>query len=149
MSSQLPLGFQFNLGRNASAGTARASFRDCSNYLFTVDTPVTGSTLTFTEANAASGGTSQALSNGTGTPIPTYWTQTTGVWTAVTTGYVVSTGVLTITGTFDQVAVCVPQGALSDGFSYITCAHSAKATTYIACPLDVQRKPSNLRNIYA
>jgi Na+/proline symporter len=149
MSSQLPLGFQFNLGRNASGGTNRASFRDCSNYLFVVDTPVTGSTITFTEANATTGGTSQVLANGTGTPIVTYYTQTAGVWSAVTTGYVVATGILTITGTFDQVAVWVNQGALSDGFSYIQAVHSAKATTYIACPLDVMRKPTILRNIYA
>lgn len=149
MSSQLPLGFQFNLGRNASGGTNRASFRDCSNYLFVVDTPVTGSTITFTEANATTGGTSQVLANGTGTPIVTYYTQTAGVWSAVTTGYVVATGILTITGTFDQVAVWVNQGALSDGFSYLSASHGTGTFVYIMGDLDVQRFPSNLRDVRA
>lgn len=164
MSSQLPLGFQFNLGRNASGGSSRASFRDCSSYLFVVDTPGSASTITFTEANATTGGTSQVLgtSSATAVPLPAptagsapvYYRQDSGVWTTVPivagTNYVLATGVLTlVSATPDQVAVWINQGALSDGFSYIQASHSAKATTYIACPLDVQRKPVNLRNIYA
>lgn len=149
MSSINPLGDKINLGRNASGGTNYASFRDCSSYLFVVDTPVTASTMTFKEALTGTGGSNQVLGNGLGTPIAGYWTQTSGVWTFVTTGYVVATGVLTITGTFDQVAVWINQGTLSDTFSYVSCSHSAKATTFIACPLDVGRKATNLRNIYA
>lgn len=162
MSSQLPLGFQFNLGRNASGGTNRASFRDCSNYLFVIDTPTAGA-VTITEANASTGGTSQVLGTSSATAIPlpaptpggvpVYWSQTSGVWTSVPIvaggNYVLATAVLTLTGSPDQVAIWINQGALSDGFSYIQVSHAAKATTYIACPIDVQRKPTNLRNIYA
>jgi hypothetical protein len=162
MSSQLPLGFQLNLGRNASGGTNRASFRDCSNYLFVIDTPSAG-IVTITEATATTGGTSQVLgtSSATAVPLPAatpgaapvYYSQTAGVWTTVPIvaggNYTLATAQLTLTGTPDQVAIWINQGALSDGFSYIQVSHAAKATTYIACPLDVQRKPVNLRNIYA
>lgn len=155
MSSQLPLGFQLNLGRNANGGTNRVSFRDCSNYLFVVDTPANSSTITLTEANASSGGTSQALGGGTAAPVGGFglWTQTNGVWTSVAivagTNYTISTGVITLSGTPDLAVVWVNQGALSDTFSYYQAVHSAKVGTYIACPIDVMRKPTNLRNIYA
>lgn len=162
MSSQLPLGYQVNLGRNASGGSNRASFRDCSNYLFVIDTPTAGA-VTITEANASTGGTSQVFGTSSATvvpfpapspgAVPVYYSQTSGVWTTVPIvaggNYVLATGVLTLAGTPDQVAIWISQGSLSDGFNYIQVSHAAKATTYIACPLDVMRKPTNLRNIYA
>lgn len=155
MSSILPLGYKFNLGRNANGGTNRVSFRDASAYTFVVDTPANSSTITLTEANATSGGTSQALGGGTAAPVGAValWTQTAGVWTSVAlvagTNYTVSTGVITLSGTPDLAVVEVNQGALSDGFAYFQAVHSAKVGLYIACDLDVRRKPSNLRNLYA
>ena len=144
MSSQNPLGFMLNLGRNASGGTNRARMGEpASSILFVVDTPGNASTLTITEATASTGGTSQALASG----IQQYWSQTAGVWTLVTTG--ISNAVITVSGTPDQIAVWVNQGALSDGFSYIQGVHSAKATTYVLSPLNVQRRPTNLVNVYS
>ncbi len=157
MSSIYPLGYKFNLGRNASAGTVRAAFRDVSVYSFVVDTPGSASNFTISEANAASGGTSQPIGTSTAIapPAPYYWSQSsTGVWTrtAIVVGgnYVASTGVLTFAAaTPDNIVLMINQGTLSDGFNYVTVAHSAKATTYIACELEVQRDPRNLRGLYA
>lgn len=165
MSSILPLGNQFNLARSAAASTtAYASFRDCSNYLFVVDTPASGSNLTFKEAQSGAGLNAQVLGSASATVLPftppssgaapVYWTQTSGVWTAVPIvaggNYILSTGVLTlVAATPDFVAVWLNQGALSDTFNYVLATHNTKATEYIACQLDVQRKPANLRNIYS
>ena len=157
MSSIYPLGFKFNIGRNASAGSVRASFRDCSVYSFVVDTPGSASNWTISEANAATGGTSQPIgtSSATTAPAPFYYSQaSTGLWTrtAIVVGgnYVASTGVLTFAAaTPDNIVLMINQGALSDGFGYITVAHNAKATTYVACELDVERAPLNLRGLYA
>lgn len=142
MSSINPLGRLFNLARNASGGSNRISLRDASGALFIVDTPANASTLTITEANAASGGTSQALAG-----LTEWYQQTSGVWTRVTSG--ISSNVFTVSGTPDLAAIFVPQGALSDGFMFVACSHSAKITNVILSDLDVQRKPANLRNIYA
>lgn len=164
MSSILPLGDKFNLARCASAGTAYVSFRDCSNYLCVVDTPGSASTITFKEATSGAAAGAQVLgtSSATAVPLPAltpgaapvYWRQDSGVWSSVAivagTNYVLATGVLTlVSATPDQVAVWVNQGALSDGFNYLLATHSAKALTYIASPVDVSRKPANLRNPYS
>jgi len=145
MSSILPLGRAFNLGRTASGGNVRHNLRDASGAMFLVDTPANASTLTLKEANAASGGTIQTLTAG-----PTnaeYYTQSAGVWTRVTSG--ISNGVITVSGTPDLLAVFVNQGQLSDGFAYVTADHSAKVTNVILADLDVQRKPANLRDVRA
>src|SRR5262245_18885701 len=125
MSSILPQGRSYNLGRNTSGGTVRAALRDCSGVGFLVDTPANASTLTITEANAASGGTSQNIAGGITLANGVFaYTQTSGVWTAQTTG--ISGAVLTVSGTPDLLYVWVSQGALSDGFSFLTASHSAK-----------------------
>ncbi len=142
MSSINPLGRLFNLARNASGGSNRISLRDASGVTFVVDTPANASTLTITEATASSGGTSQALAG-----LAEWYTQTSGVWTRLTSG--ISSNVLTVSGTPDLAVVFVPQGLLSDGFKYVACSHSAKITTAILSDLDVQRKPANLRSIYS
>jgi hypothetical protein len=148
MSSMLPLGRTYNLGRNASGGSVRASLRDYSGIGFLVDTPANASTLTVTEANAASGGTSQNLAGGITLANGVFaYTQTSGVWTAQTTG--ISGAVLTVSGTPDLLFVWVPQGALSDGFAWLTASHSAKVTQYILGDIDSQRKVTNLRNYTA
>jgi hypothetical protein len=144
MSSIEPLGMLFNLGRNASGGSNRFSLRDYDGAAFFVDTPASASTLTITEANAGTGGTSQALAGGAAGSITGYWTQTSGVWTRVTTG--ISANVITLTGTPDLLYVWISQGALSDGFQYVSASHSAKVTQAVLSPVDIQRRPSNLRN---
>jgi hypothetical protein len=147
MSSILPLGRTMNFGRSASGGNVRFSLRDVSGVAFVVDTPANASTLTITEQNAASGGTSQALAGGAAGTLTFVYTQTNGVWTQVTSG--ISANVVTVAGTPDLLYVWVPQGALSDGFSYLSGNHSAKAITAVMGDIDVQRKPSNLRDVRA
>jgi hypothetical protein len=164
MSSILPLGDKLNLGRNASAGTNYVSFRDASNFLFVVDTPGSASTITFKEAQSGTGTNNQVLGSSSATVVPftppssgaapVYWTQTNGVWTSVPIvaggNYVLSTGVLTlVASTPDMAVVWLNQGALSDTFNFVNASHSAKAITYIASPIDVGRRPTNLRNIYS
>lgn len=146
MSSILPLGRTYNFCRNASAGTVRVSVRDAAGVGFLVDTPGTGA-LTVTEQNAATGGTSQGLAAAAAGSITFVYSQTNGVWTAQPTWAVAN--VVTAVGSTDLMFVWVPQGALSDGFSYLCGAHSTKATEYVLGDLDVQRKPSNLRDVRA
>lgn len=141
MSSINPLGYRFNAGRSASGGNVRFSLRDCSGITFLVDTPAAASTLTIQEANAATGGTIQNLA-----VVTEYFTQVLGVWTRVPQA---AGAVITVAGTPDLVAVFVPQGALSDGFGYLSANHSAKATEAIMCDLDVQRTPPILRDVRA
>lgn len=141
MSSINPLGMLFNLGRSAAAGNVRFNLRDCSGMVFVVDTPAAASTLTIQECNAATGGTAQNLA-----VITEYFTQTSGVWTRLTQA---AGAVVTVAGTPDLLAVYIPQGALSDGFSYLSPNHSAKATEVIMAPLDVQRFLPNLRDVRA
>lgn len=147
MSSILPLGRTMNFGRSASGGNVRFNLRDISGVAFIVDTPANASTLTITEQNAASGGTSQALANGASGSITFVYAQTNGVWTAQAAW--ASANVVTVSGTPDLLYVWVPQGALSDGFSYVSGNHSAKALTAVMGDLDVQRKPANLRDVRA
>ncbi len=141
MSSINPLGRMFNFGRSASGGNVRFSLRDCSGVLFLVDTPAAASTLVIQEANAATGGTAQNLA-----VITEYYTQTSGVWTRVVQA---ASATITVSGTPDMVAVFVPQGALSDGFSYLSPNHSAKPVLAVMADLDVQRRPANLRDVRA
>lgn len=146
MSSILPLGRTMNFCRNASGGTVRVNLRDCSGVGFLVDLPTTGA-LTITEQNAASGGTSQGLANSTANSITFVFAQTNGVWTAQPTWAVLN--VVTPVGTADLLYVWIPQGALSDGFNYLSASSATKPTQYILGDLDVQRKPANLRDVRA
>lgn len=162
MSSILPIGDKFNLARCASAGSAYVSFRDCSSVVSVIDTPSAG-TVTFKEAQSGTGTAAQVLGTTAATAVPlpaltpgsvpVYWSNTAGVWTVVPIvaggNYVLATGVLTLSGTPDFVAIWANQGCLSDTFNFFLATHSAKAVTYILDPIDVGRKPSNLRNPYS
>lgn len=141
MSSINPLGRTVNFGRSASGGNVRFSLRNCSGVVFLVDTPANASTLTVQECNAASGGTAQNLA-----AITEYFTQTNGVWTRLTQA---AAATVTVSGTPDLLAVYIPQGALSDGFAYLSPNHSAKATEVVMSDLDVQRFPQNLVDVRA
>ena len=146
MSSILPLGRSMNFSRSASGGNVRFNLRDCSGIGFLVDLPTTTAT-TITEQNAASGGTSQALANGAAGSITFVYAQTAGVWTAQPTWAV--NNVVTAVGTVDLVYIWVPQGALSDGFSYLSANNASKPVLAVMGDLDVQRRPSNLRDVRA
>lgn len=146
MSSILPLGRTYNFGRNAAAGAVRVNLRDCAGIGILIDTPTTTVT-TITEQNAASGGTSQGLANAAAGSLTFVFSQTNGVWTAQPTWAVAN--VVTAVGTVDLLYIWVPQGALSDGFSYLSATNPSKALAYVMGDLDVQRKPANLRDVRA
>jgi len=146
MSSILPLGRTMNFGRSASGGNVRFNLRDCSGIGFIVDTPTTTAT-TITEQNAATGGTSQALNGGAAGSITQVWSQTNGVWTYQPTWAVAN--VVTAVGTTDLVYIWIPQGALSDTFNYISANNGSKPVLAVMGDLDVQRRPSNLRDVRA
>lgn len=136
MSSVNPLGRSLNIGYSASGGNVRFSLRDCSGILF-VCVGATSGAITVQECNAASGGTAQNLS-----AITEYWTWNAGVWTRVTQ----AAGATFTAAAGALCAAYIPQGALSDGFSYLTANHGANAVLAIQADLDVQRTPANLRD---
>jgi hypothetical protein len=148
MSSINPLGRTLNATVSVTTAVKRVSLRDCAGVLFLMTNSSGTTPMTITEANAASGGTSQACP---GIPVgTTYWTQATGtgVWTAnVTT--VASQITTTIAAVGALHAIYVPQGALSDGFSYLAASHATGTIVYIMGDLDVQRRATNLRDVTA
>lgn len=145
MSSINPLGQLLNVTTSTTTTAKRVSLRDCSGVLFVVNNASGATTLTITEATAASGGTSQTLAG-----TFDYWTQaaTGGIWTKGTGG-VNGTSITTVAVAAATLAVFIPQGALSDGFAYLAGSHATGTFTYILCPLDVQRRPVNLSNVTA
>ena len=138
MSSINPLGRLFNAAPSATGANVRVSLRDASGVLILV--PATSGAVTVQEANAASGGTAQNLA-----AITEYWTSNNGVWTRVTQ----AAAATATAATGGLLAVYIPQGALSDGFSYITANHGTATCIYILADLDVQRRPTNLRDVRA
>lgn len=145
MSSILPLGRQYNATSSITTGAKRVNLRDCSGVGFLVVGASGATTVTITEATAASGGTSQTLAG-----TFSYWTQaaTGGVWTAGAGG-VNGTSITTIAAAGACLFVWVPQGALSDGFSYLAASHATGTIVYLLGDLDVQRKPTSLPNVTA
>lgn len=145
MSSINPLGQLMNVTGSVTTTAKRVNLRDCSGVLFVLASASAATTVTIAEANAASGGTSQTLAG----TFP-YWTQaaTGGVWTAGVGG-VNGTSITSINAAGGLLAVFIPQGALSDGFSYLSASHATGTFVYILAPLDVQRRPVNLANVTA
>lgn len=143
MSSILPLGRQYNLTSSVTTAAIRTSLKDCSGIGFYIVGASAATTATITEANAASGGTSQTLAG-----TFNYWTQASGtsVWTAGVGG-VNGTSITTVAAAAAALYVFIPQGALSDGFSYLACSHATGTSVYIMGDLDVQRKVTNLSNV--
>lgn len=148
MSSILPLGRTFNATASVTTAQKRVSLRDASGVLILLTNSSGASVMGINEANAASGGTSQACP---GLPIgTTYWTQASGagVWTANATT-VASQITTTINAVGALHAFWVPQGALSDGFSYISVTHATGTGILLLADLDVQRLVTNLRDVTA
>ena len=149
MSSILPLGRTMNFTASVTTTAKRISVRDCSGIGFLVVNASGATTLTINEANAASGGTSQLLAGGNAVTL-TYWTQaaTGGVWTAGSGG-VNGTSITTVNNASALLYVFVPQGALSDGFNYLSASHATGTIIYVQGDLNVMRTPTNLANVTA
>jgi len=145
VSSILQLGRTFNATSSVTTTAKRVSLRDCSGVGFLIVGATGATTATITEANAASGGTSQTLAG-----TFSYWTQaaTGGVWVAGSGG-VNGTSITTVAAAGACLYVYIPQGALSDGFSYLACSHATGTSVYLLGDLDVQRTPTNLRDVTA
>lgn len=144
MSSILPLGRQYNLTSSVTTTNKRVSLRDCSGIGFVVAGASAATAVTIQEANAATGGTIQNLAT-----ITEYWTQaaTGGVWTRVVQAAAATATTVANAGAL--LYVFVPQGALSDGFTYLAASHATGTIVYLLGDLDVQRTPSNLRDVTA
>ena len=145
MSSILQLGRQFNLTGSVTTSAKRVNVKDAAGVGFILINAGGATTITITEANAASGGTSQTLAG-----TFSYWTQaaTGGVWLAGSGG-VNGTSITSVNNTAALLYVYVPQGALSDGFSYLAASHATGSFVYALGDLDVQRKIVNLPNVTA
>jgi hypothetical protein len=145
MSSISQLGRVFNLASSITTGAKRVSLKDCSGIGFVVAGASAATTLTITEANAATGGTSQTLAG-----TFDYWTQaaTGGVWTKGVGG-VNGTSINTVAAAGALLYVFIPQGALSDGFSYLAASHATGTIVYVMGDLDAQRRPVNIPDVTA
>ena len=140
MSSQEGLGRLFNLATSATTSAVRANLQNYSGVTIVLIGATSGA-ATITEANAASGGTSQNLASG----VTRYYTQASGVWTQVT-----QAAAATVTAaTGGLLAVYVSQGALADGFKYIAASHASGSFVYILHDCDIQRRPTNLMAVSA
>jgi hypothetical protein len=134
MSSINPLGRLFDADTSATTGNTRFSLRNASGVTFLLIGATSGA-ATIQEHNAASGGTSQNLA-----AVTEYWTKNAGVWTRVT-----QAAAATVTAaTGGLLAVFIPQGALSDGFTHVSASHATGSFVALLADLDVQRKPANL-----
>ncbi len=143
MSSIAPLGRLFNLTTSVTTAGRRVSLRNCSGIGFYIVGASGATTATISESTAQSGGTRQTLAG----TFP-YWTQTNGVGTwAAGSGGVNGTSITTIANTAASLFVWVPQGALSDGFSYLDCSHATGTSVYILADLNVARKVVNLQSV--
>lgn len=140
MSSQEGLGRIFNLATSATTAAVRANLQNYSGVTFVLIGATSGN-ATITEANAASGGTSQNLASG----VTRYYTQASGTWTQVTQAAAAT--VTAVTG--GLLAVYVSQGSLADGFKYAAISHASGSFVYILHDVDAQRRPTNLMAVNA
>lgn len=146
MSSILPLGRTINSTVSVTTAVKRVSLRDAAGVLIYLTNSTGATAMTILEANAATGGTSQACP---GLPIgTTYWTQASGagVWTSNLTT-VASQITTSVNGAGALHAFWVPAGALSDGFSYLTASHATGTMIFNLMDLNGRRKVTNLRDV--
>ena len=144
MSSINRLGDKFNICHSPTTTARRVSLRDYSGITFYVAGASGATGLTITEATAQTGGTSQTLP---GTFV--YWTMAngSGVWTQQTAA--ASGSINTIGNAAAGLAVFIPQGALSDGFSYLAASHATGQVIYVLTDPNVSRKLTNMRSVDA
>lgn len=142
MSAQQGLGRLFNLATTATTAATRLNMKGAAGVTI-VAIGATSGNVTITEANAASGGTSQNLATG----ITEYFTATAGTaaWTRVT-----QAAAATVTcATGGLLAVYVSAAQLADGFYYIAASHSSASFVYIFHDLAVKRYAPNLAALNA
>lgn len=147
MSSILPLGRTYSGLASITTAARRVSLRDCAGIGIFAVGATAATAFTINEANAASGGTSQLVGNGTS--LLRWWTMASGagVWTAQTAA---ASGSINSIGTAAVLHyIWVPQGALSSGFSYLSASHATATMILVPGDLDVQRAPVNLRDLTA
>lgn len=137
MSARQGLGDVFNLATSATTTGVRVNLENATGVTLVLIGATSGA-ATISEANAATGGTSQVLATTT-----EYFTQASGVWTRVTQA--AGSTVTAVTG--GLLAVYVPAVALSDGFKYVSVSHSAGSFVYILHGLEVKRAPANLKAV--
>lgn len=135
MSSIEQLGRQFNLATSATTAAVRVNLQNYAGCGFVLIGATSGN-ATISEANAASGGTNQALA----TTTRYYTCSAAGIWTQVTQA--AASTVTAVAG--GLLYVYVPQGALSDGFKYLSISHATGSFVYILGDADVQRRVANL-----
>ncbi len=142
MSSMNPLGRTHNAAVSVTTAAKRVNLKDCSGVLFYLTNSSGATAATFSESNAASGGTTQALA-----AITEYWTQATGtgVWTRSTQAAASTITSINAVGALH--AVYIPQGALSDGFGYLSASHATGTFLMVLSDLDVKRVPQNLADV--
>jgi hypothetical protein len=136
VSSILPLGRQYNLVTSATTANTRVNLRNASGVLFVLIGATSGN-ATIQEHNASTAGTSQNLS-----AITEYYTASanSAAWTRTT-----QAAAATFAATTGGLACAwVPQGALSDTFSWVSASHASGSFVYIIGDLDVARKVANL-----
>src|ERR1044072_9447785 len=134
MSAINPLGRLFDLATSATTSNARGPLRSASGVTFVLIGATAGN-ATIQEHNAATSGTSQNLAT-----ITEYWTKASGVWTRVT-----QAAAATVTAaTGGLLAVFVPAGALSDGFTHVSISHASGSFVYLLSALKVGGTPANL-----
>ncbi len=146
MSSILPLGRTQNATGSVTTTAKRVRVGvDCSGVGFYLINAGAATTITITEANAASGGTSQTLAG-----TFTYWTQgaTDGVWT-LGAGGVNGTSITSVNNTAALLYVFIPMGALSDGFNFLAASHATGSFVYVLGDLNTRRTPTNLAAVNA
>jgi len=139
VSAREALGDLFNLATSATTAAVRANLENAAGITIVLIGATSGN-ATITEANAASGGTSQNLA-----VITKYYTQASGVWTKVT-----QAAAATVTAaTGGLLAVYISAVSLSDGFKYVAASHASGSFVYIVHGLEVKRVPENLKAVTA
>lgn len=133
------LGRLLNLATSATTSAVRVNLEHARGVTFVLIGATSGN-ATITEANAASGGTSQNLA-----VVTRYYTQNNGVWTKVT-----QAAAATVTAaTGGLLAVYIGAVQLSDGFKWVAISHASGSFVYILHDLAVQRAPANLKAVTA
>ncbi len=142
MSSISQLGRAFNATSSVTTTARRVSLKDYSGCGFLVVGASAATPVTISESTAQTGGTRQTIP---GLASFVYYTMANGAGT-----WTLGAGApTTIANAAALLYVWVPQGALSDGFSYLDASHATGTIVYLLGDVDVQRRPTLLRSVDA
>lgn len=137
MTARHYLGDAFNLDTSETTSGNRVNLKNATG-VYIVALTATSGNVTISEANAASGGTSQSIASG----VTEFWTSASGVWTRNT--QVAGATVACATG--GLLAVYVSAAQLSSGFTYVSASHSTAHLAYVIVGLQSKRDPNSLAN---